>query len=62
MRPGDAAIHAVRALGLTLESPDDLSMAHGAMRRAHELTPTDAWIEAAEAFLRSAAGEAGTDG
>ena len=57
VRPGDAAIHAVRALGLALESPDDLSRAHEAMRRAHELAPADAWIEAAEAFLRPAAGE-----
>ena len=52
VRPGDASIHAVRALGLALESPDDLSRAHEAMRRAHELAPADAWIEAAEAFLR----------
>ena len=36
VRPGDAAIRAVRALGLALESPDDLSRSHEAMRRAHE--------------------------
>ena len=47
VRPGDASIHAVRALGLALESPDDLSRAHEAMRRAHELAPADVWIEAA---------------
>lgn len=57
VRPGDAAIHAVRALGLALESPDGLSRAHEAMRRARELAPADAWIEAAEAFLRPVAGE-----
>ena len=57
VRPGDAAIHAVRALGLALESPGDLSRAHEAMRRARELAPADAWIEAAEAFLRQVAGE-----
>ncbi len=56
-RPDDPSVHAVRALGLVLASPDDLDRAREAARRAAELAPDDAFLKQAVAFL-DAAGKA----
>ena len=53
-RPDDAAIHAVRALGLALASPDDLDQAREAAARALELAPADEFLQQASAFLEAA--------
>ena len=53
-RPDDAAIHAVRALGLALASPDDLDQAREAAARAQELAPADEFLQQASAFLEAA--------
>ena len=51
--PDRADIHAVRALGLALASPDDLSDAQSAMAQAATLAPDDAFIQASRDFLES---------
>ena len=53
-RPDDAAIHALRALGLALASPDDLDQAREAAARALELAPADEFLQQASAFLEAA--------
>jgi peptidoglycan/xylan/chitin deacetylase (PgdA/CDA1 family) len=50
-RPDEAAIHAVRALGLALASPDDLERARQAARRAAELAPGDTFLQQVVSFL-----------
>ncbi len=52
-RPDEPAIHAVRALGLALASPDDLGGAREAAARAAELAPGDAFLQRATAYLDS---------
>ncbi len=54
-RPDEAAIHAVRALGLALASPDDLERAREAARRAAELAPGDTFLRQVVGFLDGAA-------
>ena len=49
--PERASIHAVRALGLTLASPDDLSNARTAIRTAVELAPDESFYATSQAFL-----------
>ena len=51
--PDRADIHAVRALGLALASPDDLNDARSALATAAELAPDDAFIQASRDFLES---------
>lgn len=51
--PERADIHAVRALGLTLASPDDLSEARSALAEAATLAPGDAFLQASRDFLES---------
>ena len=51
--PDRADIHAVRALGLALASPDDLSAARSALAQAATLAPDDAFFEASRDFLES---------
>ena len=53
-RPDDASIHALRALGLALASPDELDRAREAAARALELAPADEFLQQASAFLESA--------
>ena len=55
-RPDDASIHAVRALGLALASPDDLGQAREAAARALDLAPADEFLEQVSAFLEAAEG------
>ena len=50
-RPDEAPIHAVRALGLALASPDDLEGARQAAARAAELAPGDAFLQRAVSYL-----------
>lgn len=52
-RPDEASIHAVRALGLALASPDDLDGAREAASRAARLAPGDSFLQAAVAYLDS---------
>ena len=52
-RPADAAIHTVRALGLTLASPDDLRRARAAINKAVESAAGDQFLDAAQAYLGS---------
>ncbi len=59
-RPSDAAIHAVRALGLTLASPDDLGRAREALGQAVEFAAGDSFLPAAQAFLQSVERAPGT--
>ena len=59
-RPSDAAIHAVRALGLALASPDDLGRAREALGQAVEFAAGDSFLLAAQAFLRSVERAPGT--
>ena len=58
--PDRAEIHAVHALALTLASPDDLTGARSAMRRAAELAPDDPFFAAASDFLAGAPQAPGT--
>ena len=53
-RPDDASIHAVRALGLALASPDQLDQAREAAARALELAPADEFLQQVSAFLEAA--------
>ena len=52
-RPDEASIHAVRALGLALASPDDLDRARDAAGRAAELAPGDSFLQRVESYLGS---------
>ena len=52
-RPDEASIHAVRALGLALASPDDLERAREAAGRAAELAPGDSFLQRVESYLDS---------
>ena len=58
--PDRAEIHAVHALALTLASPDDLTEARSAMRRAAELAPDDPFFAAASDFLAGVSQAPGT--
>ncbi len=60
MAPDRAEIHAVRALGLTLASPDDLGRARAALAEAAELAPDDAFLQASREFLDSVERAPGT--
>ena len=53
-RPDEASIHAVRALGLALASPDQLDPARASARRAAELAPADAFLRQVAVFLEGA--------
>ncbi len=53
VRNDDPAIHAVRALGQVLASPDDLARARSSMARALRLAPDDAFLQGSQAFLES---------
>ena len=53
-RPDDVAIHALRALGLALASPDQLDQAREAAARALELAPADEFLQQVSAFLEAA--------
>lgn len=53
VRNDDPAIHAVRALGQVLASPDDLARARSSIGRALRLAPDDGFLQAARAFLES---------
>ncbi|MCY4455888.1 MAG: polysaccharide deacetylase family protein [Chloroflexi bacterium] len=50
-RPDEPAIHAVRALGVALASPDDLARAREAATRAAELAPGDAYLQRVMSYL-----------
>lgn len=50
--PGRADIYAVRALGLALASPDDLSEAVSTLADAIALAPDDAFLQASRDFLQ----------
>lgn len=52
-RDDDPAIHAVRALGQVLASPDDLSRARSSIGRALRLSPDDPFLQRAKAYLDS---------
>lgn len=58
--PERAEIHAVRALGLTLASPDELGRARAALAEAAELAPDDAFLQASREFLDSVERAPGT--
>ena len=58
--PERAEIHAVRALGLALASPDDLGGARAAIAEAAALAPDDAFLQASRAFLDSVERAPGT--
>ena len=51
--PERADIHAVRALGLALASPDDLGAARSALTEAARLAPDDEFLQASREFLDS---------
>ncbi len=53
VRDDDPAIHAVRALGLALASPDDLAVAREAIGEALRLAPEDTFLQEATAYLAS---------
>ena len=53
VRDDDPAIHAVRALGQTLASPDDLNRARSSIGRALRLAPDDPFLQEAKAYLES---------
>ena len=53
VRDDDPAIHAVRALGEALASPDDLTAARASIGRALELAPGDPFLREARAYLES---------
>ena len=60
MAPERADIHAVRALGLTLASPDDLGRARAALTEAAALAPDDAFLQGSREFLDSVERAPGT--
>ena len=51
LAPERADIHAVRALGLALASPDDLGDARSALAQAATLAPDDAFFQASRDYL-----------
>ena len=51
VRPDDPHIHAVRALALALDSPDDTTAALDALERAAALAPQVEWLRQAPALL-----------
>lgn len=51
VRGDDAAIHAVRALGQVLASPDELNRARSSVGRALRLAPDNRFLQEAEAYL-----------
>ena len=53
VRSDDPAIHAVRALGQALASPDDLARARSSIGRALRLAPDDPFLQEAKAYLES---------
>ena len=53
VRGDDADIHAVRALGQVLASPDELNRARSSISRALRLAPDNEFLRAAEAYLES---------
>ncbi len=53
VRGDDAAVHAVRALGQVLASPDDLARARSSIGRALQLAPNDRFLQEAAAYLES---------
>ena len=53
VRGDDPAIHAVRALGQVLASPDDLARARSSIGRALRLAPNDRFLQEAAAYLES---------
>ncbi len=53
VRDDDPAIHAVRALGQVLASPDELSRARSSIGRALRLTPDDPFLQQAKEYLDS---------
>ena len=53
VRGDDADIHAVRALGQVLASPDELNRARSSISRALRLAPDNEFLQAAEAYLES---------
>ncbi len=53
VRGDDAAVHAVRALGQVLASPDDLTRARSSIGRALRLAPNDRFLQEAAAYLES---------
>ena len=52
-RPDDPAIHAVRALGLVLRSPEKLGPARTEVNRALGLAPADNFLQQAKEYLDS---------
>ena len=53
VRDDDPAIHAVRALGQVLASPEELSRARSSIGRALRLAPDDPFLQQAQAYLES---------
>ena len=53
VRDDDPAIHAVRALGQVLASPEELSRARSSIGRALRLAPDDTFLQQAKAYLDS---------
>lgn len=53
VRDDDPAIHAVRALGQVLASPEELSRARSSIGRALRLAPDDTFLQEAKAYLDS---------
>ncbi|MXY36106.1 MAG: polysaccharide deacetylase family protein, partial [Dehalococcoidia bacterium] len=53
VRNDDPAIHAVRALGQVLASPEELSRARSSIGRALRLAPDDPFLQQAKAYLES---------
>jgi peptidoglycan/xylan/chitin deacetylase (PgdA/CDA1 family) len=53
VRDDDAAIHAVRALGQVLASPDALNRARSSIGRALRLAPDDPFLQEARTYLES---------
>lgn len=52
VRPDDPHVHAVRALALAVDSPDDATAALGALERAVALAPDVEWLRQALSFLQ----------
>ncbi len=59
VRDDDPAIHAVRALGQVLASPEELSRARSSIGRALRLAPDDTFLRRAKAYLDSIEGAPG---
>ena len=59
VRPDDPHIHAVRALALAVDSPDDKTAGVGALERAVSLAPDVEWLRQAQSFLQGRVWDAG---